>query len=288
MINIAALQGPYLVSDEMVNIYLPIIANILLGNVKADDGITSENKKRNQHYAISMGMNDALISHSKINEAPQGSIMVMPISGPIMKEDNCGTPGTDTMRGRIALMNASDNISGMILRINSGGGAVTGTAELANDIKNSRKPIVAYIDGNAASAALWIASAAKVRIASSKNSMVGSVGVASTMMDYSKRLEALGIKEHYVVSDGSEDKNASYLKVLKGNYAAYKAEVLNPLRDNFVAALRENIDALQKHETTAEPFTGKVYMAEKALSFGMVDEIGTFETAIQKLSDLTH
>lgn len=288
MISINSLQGPFMVSDEMAHTYLPIVANILKGNIKADDPLTESNKKKSKHFAISADMYGCVVDHKKVNEAPMGSIMIMPITGPIMKEDVCGVAGTDTMRGRIKLMNSCDNIIGMIIKMNTGGGEVTGTAELAQAIFESKKPIVCFIDGNACSAGLWIASACKSIIASSNNSLVGSIGVITTLVDYSKFFEMNGIKVHNITAKGSEDKNKSYFEAMKGNYDAYKAEILNPLRENFVAALKLYRPVLSDKNSNSEPFTGKVYLAEKALSFGLIDKVGTFETAIQILSDFTN
>src|SRR6059058_4208514 len=58
--------------------------------------------------------------------------------------------------------------------------------------KNSAKPVVAYISGMMASAAMWIGSAAAVRVASSSTDIIGSIGTMAAWNDYSGYLQQLG------------------------------------------------------------------------------------------------
>ncbi|MGN6639813.1 MAG: hypothetical protein ACTHJ8_12950, partial [Mucilaginibacter sp.] len=59
-----------------------------------------------------------------ISVIEQGSVVVIPINGPILKDDYCGEPGTDTMGEWLKFAIANPNIAGVVLKINSGGGTV--------------------------------------------------------------------------------------------------------------------------------------------------------------------
>ncbi|HDK41693.1 MAG TPA: S49 family peptidase, partial [Nitrospirae bacterium] len=97
---------------------------------------------------------------------------------------------------------ADPSVKAVLLNIDSPGGTVDGTAELAQLIYESRgeKPIVAFTDGMIASAAYWIASAADTRYISSDTTEVGSIGVIMTHVDYSQAYEKVGIKITQIVS----------------------------------------------------------------------------------------
>ncbi len=97
----------------------------------------------------------------------QGSVAVIDISGVITPYSNILSAlfgGTDVQSISDQFENAVNDpsVGGIVFRIDSPGGIITGVEELASTIAAARgkKPIIAYAYGNAASAAYWIASAA--------------------------------------------------------------------------------------------------------------------------------
>lgn len=93
------------------------------------------------------------------------------------------------------------DVINIILNVNSGGGMVDGCFELADYIYESRaiKPIVAVCDSRAYSAAYALASSAE-KIYVPKTGGVGSVGVVTMHVDYSKFAEDVGYKVTYIYS----------------------------------------------------------------------------------------
>lgn len=88
-----------------------------------------------------------------------------------------------------------DDIKSVILDIDSPGGTVAGTPELAAAVAklNDKKPVYAFTDGTMASAAYWIASQATA-IYATPSARVGSIGVVQSFLDQSQRLERAGLK----------------------------------------------------------------------------------------------
>ena len=78
------------------------------------------------------------------------------------------------------------NVKAILLRIDSPGGTVDGCKELADFLSTAgqAKPIYAYVDGQATSAAYWIASTAK-HIAAPETATLGSIGVRTLHADIS-------------------------------------------------------------------------------------------------------
>ena len=91
---------------------------------------------------------------------------------------------------------ADPKVRGILLNIDSPGGGIDGTADLAGMIHSARgeKPVVAFTDGVMASAAYWIGSAADAVYISGDTSQVGSIGVVAAHMDISKAEEMIGVK----------------------------------------------------------------------------------------------
>jgi len=160
--------------------------------------------------------------------------------------------------------------------IDSPGGQVAGTDLLAEAIKNSTTPVVAYIDGLAASAAYWIISGASKIIASSDLDRIGSIGTMMMVEDLQPALEQMGVKFHEVYATLSVDKNSEFNQVLDGKYDSYRANVLDVINQKFLASIRSNRPSVD--EST---LTGRIFFAPQAIELGLIDEIGSFEKALE-------
>lgn len=217
-------------------------------------------------------------------DAPEGSVAIIRVRGAMMKYDNCGEVGTETIRGWINQAMITPNIVGAVVWIDTPGGTVDGTESLADDIANAPKPVVAFVDGMACSAGVWIASGARHIFIENKTAEMGSVGVMFSFMDQTARMEQMGIKYHYITADQSPDKNLDFLEAKKGNYELIKAAGLNPLADMFINTLKKNRGA--KIPADAPIFTGKVFFGDETISYGLADSFGTLTNAVEKVMEL--
>lgn len=211
-----------------------------------------------------------------------GSIQVFKMDAPIAKNDYCGSPGSQTWVQHLAAANADPSVSSILLWIDSPGGQVDGTEALANAIRNSAKPVISFSDSVMASAAYWIGSSASVVIADGANNgwnaTIGSIGTMCAMYDDAGALEKEGYKRHLVFADASSDKWGDYFKVMKGEYGDLK-KALNGINDSFLSAVKANRKG--KLSKTENVLTGKVYNANEALEFGLIDKIGDFSVAVE-------
>lgn len=213
------------------------------------------------------------------DEAPKGSLAMIPVIGPISKYYNCGVPGSSDMARWVREAEESSKIDGLLFIFDTPGGMVDGTATLADAIKNCSKPTIGFVDdGMAASAGMWLISACDEIILSQKTDMVGSIGVYTQLADFSQRLEMMGIKLHEIYAPQSNDKNKNYKEALKDNYGPIKEE-LSFLADTFINTIKTNREG-KLNLDQGDPFTGKMYFAEEAISIGLADRIGTIDDAI--------
>ncbi|MFZ4549443.1 MAG: S49 family peptidase, partial [Bacteroidales bacterium] len=176
---------------------------------------------------------------------------------------------------RVADADNNPNISAIILYIDSPGGTVDGTQAFADKVKSCKKPVVAFVDGCMASAALWIGTSASIVIAQNSTTEIGSIGVMVAFADMEPMWQAEGIKIHRIMADQSADKNKPVLDAMAGNYKTIKDRELNPLADMFISAVKTNRPNLPD-----SVFTGKMFFADEALSLGLIDSIGNFQSAV--------
>lgn len=169
---------------------------------------------------------------------------------------------------------ANPDVKAIVLDVNSPGGTVSGTDELASVIYAARgvKPIVAHVNSMAASAAYWISSAADEMVMT-PTGMAGSIGVIAAHDDVSGLLANAGVKRTLISS--------SKYKAEGNPFEPLSEEARDNIQDRvdgahrmFVKAVARNRGASQK--TVEEDFgQGRMMDAEKAVSLGMADGIGT-------------
>lgn len=206
---------------------------------------------------------------------------VVPITGPITKYSSSATIGTEQIGAMLQQLDAHDNVARIILRVDSPGGAALPTIQLAEIIENLQTPTIAYIDGMAASAAMWLSAAADQVLASTAHDIVGSIGTVASWADYTQALQEKGIKEHRVYATKSTQKQQPFRGLMDGSlsedeaYAQIRVEQLDPLNEAFHAAITK-----YRGQLPEEVYTGRIYRAQQAVSFGLIDGIRTFADVI--------
>ena len=123
------------------------------------------------------------------------------IEGPILRKPGLfarvlmGAVGSEEIGDALREAGERDDIKAVFLDIDSPGGAVAGTPELASAVAsiNERKPVYAFSSGLMCSAAYWIASQARA-IYATPSAQVGSIGVVQAVIDDSAALASEGIK----------------------------------------------------------------------------------------------
>jgi len=268
------LRKPMLITMDSFLGYSGMVHRFLNGKLgQMDISMLEQERSKNAGYVIN---GNSRFLMDEMAQAPKGSTLVMPLKGAIMKESYCGDKGTAEVMQILMKADATDSIEKVVLHIDSGGGSVDGTFELADYIKNSfSKPITAFVDGMAASAAYAIACACDEVVASHETAEVGSIGVCISITDYSAMMESRGIKEHYINATKSKDKNRAYNEALAGNYDMIREEGLDPVLEIFVNTVKAN-----RKDVAASVFTGKMYLAGDAMRLGLIDGIGSLDMLV--------
>lgn len=290
----AILKSPWFIDPRYVESHMPIIIDILerknisAGTPKGKELIEDEAL---QAYLIASDntllLNGSLRRGYDYNSVPKGSVVVLPVKGPIMKddEDDCGyfTAGTATLGKRIKEADEHPNITGIILHFDTPGGTVDGIQAFADNIKATKKPIVGFIDGMCASAGYYAASSCDYIIAQDITAEAGSIGVMMAFADTRPYYEKMGIKFHEIYSTLSPDKNRHRREAREGKYDLIQKEELDPYAQIFHNQVKTN-----RPQVKEDCMTGKMYMAEDALKQCLVDEIGGIDVAVKKIEELAN
>jgi len=280
MSNVALLsqvyRGKWFINPAFAISQGPVLAALMNGQTVMEPfSDRTEEDACNYAYAIKPGAANVGPYSLKYrsDDIPPNSIAIIRLQGALMKNDYCGDPGMQTIGNYIKQADKHENITKIILHVDSPGGTVDGTEDLANIIKGIETPIEALVDGMACSAGIWISSACDKLWAMNDFAEVGSVGVLLSFADVQPYYEKMGVKFHTITASTSPDKRKQFNELLAGNYENYIKEVLNPLDERFMETIRQNRPGVKE-----EHLSGKVFFAK--------DVIGSFVDGIKTLDQL--
>jgi len=152
-----------------------------------------------------------------------------------------GMTGYDGLRQAILTAATDDEVKGIALMVDSGGGEVAGCFDLVDTIHSVRgtKPIWAICDESAYSAAYAIASAADY-ITVPRTGGVGSVGVICMHVDWSDALTKAGIKVTFVTKGAKKANGHAELPLSDSAFADMQRDIdeMGALFDQTVARNR--------------------------------------------------
>lgn len=212
--------------------------------------------------------------------ANRGKVAVVELTGPLMKMSPSLFRGTSTVEARrqIRAAVANDAIAGILLYIDSGGGTAAGTEQLAQEILSARdsKPVIAYVDDIAASAAYWAAASA-TRIVASPGAMLGSIGTYMVVADTSERALRDGVKVHVVRSTPLKGGGTSGAPVTAADLEQFQRGV-NACTDLFVAGVAHG--RRKSIKQASEWADARVHIAAEAVALGLADLVGTIDDAL--------
>ncbi|MES2457226.1 MAG: S49 family peptidase [Bacteroidota bacterium] len=282
------LRSEWLLNKQWATDHLPIVGGIIKGEsfnfgepLKATDNVTV--------LIASMGSTPRNVygvrPYSNLNQLEFGSIAVVSLSGPMIKNGGACSYGMVDQAQLINRLAAANNIAGIIVDIDSPGGQADGTALLAGAIKEAgaRKPVISHInDGMAASAAMWIASAANEIYASQPTDEFGSIGVYTTIADWAGYYESMGLKTKDIYAPQSTDKNKGYYDALGGDDSLIK-EGLSVLADQFINTVATNRAGKIKGDSWK---TGKMFFAADAKKIGLIDGIKSLGQVVDRINSL--
>lgn len=215
-----------------------------------------------------------------------GSVGVVHIHGPLI-DGNAGFLSMFGVTGyndiREALVEAVSNpkIKTIMLDVNSGGGQVAGVDDLSAFIKqvSAIKPVTTFADGMMASAAYWLGSAGS-HITSSQTAVVGSIGVLTRHTEYSQADAKDGVKTT-IIRAGKYKALANSVEPLSADARAEIQSQVNDIYDIFIGRVADNRGTSTVVADT-QMGQGREFLGKRALTAGLVDDIGTYESALGK------
>jgi len=233
----------------------------------------------------------AIVMLNVVTERPEfvfirgNYIGVVKIEGPIYDSEK--------IVKQIKLYRENRAVRGIVIRIDSPGGAVSPTQEIVYEIEKTKKerkiPIYCSMGSVCASGGYYIASACD-KIYANAGTLTGSIGVIISLADLSSLITKLGIKMN-VIKSGEFKDTGSMFREMTDEERALLEGLVNDIYDQFVEAVvsgRKTVlekkanDSADKgvRDYVLKFADGRVFSGRQAKEYGFVDELGTLGECI--------
>lgn len=177
---------------------------------------------------------------------------------------------------------ASDpSAKAVLLVFDSPGGTVAASYDLYEAVRKlaQRKPVVAYARNLMASGA-YLAALPASRIYASPASMVGSVGVYTTVVSIEGLLGKLGVVTYTIKSGSMKDMGSMFR-----NMTETEQRVMEGIIAEYFSLFKEKV-LEHRRSVSEEVFTGRPFAPREALAAGLVDGVITYEEAVNRTREL--
>lgn len=212
---------------------------------------------------------------------PSGSFAHLKLTGVMRSEDSLSTRGITSLISDIQAANQNPKIRGILIEANTGGGESIAGQMLKSAIEGSSKPVVVFAHQLASAGVRGTLPASEI-IASGGAARIGSIG---TMVSITR-----GFREFYnrnfqdIYADQSSNKNREFRAYLNGD--------LKPLRQNLNRSNGYFTKEVQRYRNLKgnieNTLSGELFFAITARRRGLIDGIGSFAYAVQRLSAIAN
>lgn len=208
-----------------------------------------------------------------------GRIAKLSVDGAIASGGSSGLFATESYNHedflkQIEAIEADERVSGILLEVNSPGGGVYESAEIANllnEVRTERDlPMYVSMKNMAASGGYYISAQAD-KIFATEETVTGSIGVIMSGLNYSGLLEKIGVEDTTIKSGALKDMGSATRPETEQDHAVLQAYIDNAY-NRFVKVVSEGRN--KSEDEVKKVADGRIYDGVQAKEAGLVDEIG--------------
>jgi len=195
-----------------------------------------------------------------------------------------GVYGSYELANQIDSINDDEHIGAAVFIINSPGGSVVASDEIYRSIDSVDKPTVSYFREMAASGGYYIATPTDY-IVSEPNALTGSIGTVMYLMEFADLADKIGVGDVVIKSGEMKDMGNPMRNMTSAEEDVLNTIVLEAF-DDFKYKITSNRGDKLDYTLYNQALDGRVLSGTMAYEAGLVDELGSRETAIMHAADL--
>jgi len=231
-------------------------------------------------FGLSLAAGDSAATRTGFGDA----VAIVRVEGLIISEDDVTTGApSGVIIEELERAAADSTVKAIVLRVDSPGGTVTGSAQIHEAILELEKPVVASMGGTAASGGYYVSAPADY-IFARPDTTTGSIGVIYTLFNAEELIDELGLEVTTITSGPNKDIGSLWDDLTPEQREIFES-LVDESYDQFVEIVadgRANLDV----EEVRELADGRIYSGRQALENGLVDELGNLDDAIAKAAGL--
>ena len=189
--------------------------------------------------------------------------------------------GGDTIAAALREAAADDDVSAIVLRVDSPGGSVTASETIWREVVRAReagKPVVASMGAVAASGGYYVSMAAD-EIVANAGTITGSIGVVTGKLVSRELKDKLGVTTDALRTNLNADAWSSNVPFTDAQHAQVEAEA-DLFYTDFVERVAQG--RAMTPEAVDQIARGRVWTGADAKERGLVDELGGLRTAVSR------
>jgi protease-4 len=197
------------------------------------------------------------------------------------------TIGSTSMVKTIRQAEEDKTVKAIVLRVDSPGGSALASDLIWNELKCSKKPIVASMSDVAASGGYYISMGAN-KIYAEPGTLTGSIGVVGGKLAIGGTFNKIGITTD-IISRGANSGILSSETPFSDSERKAMTALMKDVYDQFLDKALEGRQKAGKKMTREELINlagGRIWTGRQAKENGLIDELGTLEDAIAAARDL--
>jgi protease-4 len=249
-------------------------------------------------YAAGPRMEEVVLKESR----SENKVAVIPVEGVITSQQIDGTAfnQVDVIKAQLQRAKKDDDVSAVVLRVDSPGGEVLASDEIATALRDfqddSGKPVVVSMGNLAASGGYYVSAPCRWIVAN-EMTITGSIGVIMSGLNYRGLMDKVGLQPKVY-------KSGKFKDMLSGSR---KPEDVTPEEEKMVQSLIDEVygkfrkvvaegraAANDENGSDGRPLIpgwtnyvdGRVMSGTQAYELGFVDELGDFDTAVRRANEL--
>jgi protease IV len=212
---------------------------------------------------------------SALWKSPSGEIAIVNVHGVLMDS-------RDIVR-QLSNYRQNPQVRGIILRIDSPGGAVAPAQEIYSEVMRLRadnKTVYASMGTVAASGGYYIACATDYVVAN-PGTLTGSISAVMAFNNIEELTKKIGVKPK-VIKSGKFKDLGSPLRAMTSQEHNLLQDVVNDVHEQFVQAIARgrNLPLSEVHKVA----DGRIMTGQQALRLNLIDDIGGLEKTIDLLA----
>lgn len=247
-------------------------------------GVEERKPWRKRHPILFWGI--VLLLGALVFNAGRVSMMDIPLGGTRLAVVNLEGVilDSESVVKWIERIGKDDTIKGVLLRVNSPGGAVGPSQEIYAALKrlDAKKPVVASLGTLAASGGYYAALAAREIIAG-PSTITGSIGIKMQVPNVEGLMRTLGVSERTLVSGAYKDAGSVWRQMSREE-EEYFYGIMDDMYEEFVGVVaHERKISMADMANIAD---GKAVTGRQAMLLKLVDGLGDKQDALSRLKVL--